>query len=129
MRVDKAAGALGAYIQNVSLADAAASSDLFAEIRAALLSGHVSQFGPFAEADVAHLGETADGEPQALADGVDAGDQGGGHGAHAGRQDPQFTRGGLDFSLLRHVQAPLESIRKNGSAPDQSGAVQGNALD
>lgn len=44
MRVDKAAGALGAYVGDVSLADAAASSDLFAEIRQALLEHQVLFF-------------------------------------------------------------------------------------
>lgn len=44
MQVDKAAGALGAYVNNVSLADAAASSDLFGEIREALLTHQVLFF-------------------------------------------------------------------------------------
>ncbi len=44
MRVDKAAGALGAYVDEVSLADAAASTDLFAEIRQALLDHQVLFF-------------------------------------------------------------------------------------
>ena len=44
MKVDKAAGALGAYVRNVSLAQAAASQDLFAEIRAALLEHQVLFF-------------------------------------------------------------------------------------
>jgi taurine dioxygenase len=42
--VDKAAGALGAYVKNVSLADAAASSDLFGEIRETLLAHQVLFF-------------------------------------------------------------------------------------
>lgn len=44
MQVDKAAGALGAYVKDVSLADAAASSDLFGEIREALLAHQVLFF-------------------------------------------------------------------------------------
>lgn len=44
MQVDKAAGALGAYVKGVSLADAAASSDLFGEIREALLVHQVLFF-------------------------------------------------------------------------------------
>ena len=44
MRVDKAAGALGAYVKDVSLADAAASSDLFGEIRETLLAPQVLLF-------------------------------------------------------------------------------------
>lgn len=44
MRVDKAAGALGAYVKDVSLADAAASSDLFGEIRETLLAHQVLFF-------------------------------------------------------------------------------------
>lgn len=44
MQVDKAAGALGAYVKDVSLADAAASSDLFGEIREALLVHQVLFF-------------------------------------------------------------------------------------
>lgn len=44
MRVDKAAGALGAYVDQVSLADAAVSTDLFAEIRQALLDHQVLFF-------------------------------------------------------------------------------------
>jgi taurine dioxygenase len=42
--VDKAAGALGAYVKDVSLADAAASSDLFGEIRETLLAHQVLFF-------------------------------------------------------------------------------------
>lgn len=44
MQVDKAAGALGAYVKDVSLADAATSSDLFGEIREALLTHQVLFF-------------------------------------------------------------------------------------
>jgi len=44
LRVDKAAGALGAYVKDVSLADAAASSDLFGEIRETLLAHQVLFF-------------------------------------------------------------------------------------
>lgn len=44
MRIEKAAGALGAYVSGVSLADAAESSDAFAEIRAALLEHEVLFF-------------------------------------------------------------------------------------
>lgn len=44
MRVDKAAGALGAYVKDVSLADAAASNDLFGAIREALLEHQVLFF-------------------------------------------------------------------------------------
>jgi taurine dioxygenase len=41
LRVDKAAGAIGAYVSEVSLADAAASSDLFQALREALLTHQV----------------------------------------------------------------------------------------
>lgn len=44
MRVDKAAGALGAYVSDVSLTDAAVSGDLFQEIRHALLEHQVLFF-------------------------------------------------------------------------------------
>lgn len=44
MRVGKAAGALGAYVKDVSLADAAASRDLFGEIRETLLEHQVLFF-------------------------------------------------------------------------------------
>lgn len=44
MRVDKAAGALGAYVSGVALADAATSSGLFGEIRSALLEHQVLFF-------------------------------------------------------------------------------------
>jgi taurine dioxygenase len=44
LRIEKAAGALGAYVSEVSLADAAESSDAFAEIRAALLEHEVLFF-------------------------------------------------------------------------------------
>lgn len=44
MRVDKAAGALGAYVKDVSLAEAATSGDLFAAIREALLEHQVLFF-------------------------------------------------------------------------------------
>lgn len=44
LRVDKAAGALGAYVRDVSLTEATASSALFAEIRAALVEHQVLFF-------------------------------------------------------------------------------------
>lgn len=44
MRVDKAAGAIGAYVRDVSLADAAASSDLFETLRQTLLEHQVLFF-------------------------------------------------------------------------------------
>jgi taurine dioxygenase len=44
LRIEKAAGALGAYVSEVSLADVAESSDAFAEIRAALLEHEVLFF-------------------------------------------------------------------------------------
>ena len=44
MRVDKAAGALGAYVKGVSLADAAGSADLFSQVREALLTHQVLFF-------------------------------------------------------------------------------------
>jgi len=44
MRVDKAAGALGAFVRDVNVADAIASNDLFAAIHAALLEHQVLFF-------------------------------------------------------------------------------------
>ena len=44
MRIDKAAGALGAFVRDVDLADAIGSNDLFDSIRAALLEHQVLFF-------------------------------------------------------------------------------------
>jgi len=52
--------------------------------------------GPLAEANGAHLGEAAEGLGLAPADGLDAGDKGGGHRTHAGEQDAELALGGLN---------------------------------
>ena len=51
-----------------------------------------------AEADVGHLADRADRRVQALAGGDHAGDEGGGHGTHAGREDTELAGGGSDLS-------------------------------
>ena len=51
-----------------------------------------------AEADVGHLGERADRRVRAVAGGDHAGDEGGGHGAHAGREHTELAGGGSDVS-------------------------------
>jgi taurine dioxygenase len=44
LQIEKAAGALGAFVRNVSLADVARSTDLFTEVRSALLEHEVLFF-------------------------------------------------------------------------------------
>ena len=51
-----------------------------------------------AEADVGHLGHGTDGRRDALAGGDHAGDEGGGHGPHAGREDAELAGGGCDVT-------------------------------
>ena len=51
-----------------------------------------------AETDVRHLADRADRRVQALAGGDHTGDEGGGNGAHAGREDTELAGGGSDLS-------------------------------
>ena len=57
--------------------------------------------GALAQADGAHLRERADGLGQSAADGFNAGDHGGGHGAQADDHYAQLARGGRNLRLQR----------------------------
>ena len=52
--------------------------------------------GALAQADGAHLGDGADGLGESLADGFNAGDEGGGDGAHADGHDAELALGRLN---------------------------------
>ncbi len=51
-----------------------------------------------AQADVGHLAQRPDGRLEALAGGEHAGDEGRGHGTHAGQEDAERAGGGSDVS-------------------------------
>ena len=55
--------------------------------------------GALAQAHGAHLRERSDGLRQAFADGLDAGDEGGGHRAHARNHHAELALGGLDGAV------------------------------
>ena len=57
--------------------------------------------GALAKADGAHLAERSNGLGQALANGLDAGDESGSHRAHAGDHHAEFALGGGDRAVVR----------------------------
>ena len=80
-------------------------------------------FGALAKADGAHLGQRANGLADAGFDGFDAGDNRGGHRAHAGNEDAEFARGRGDglwlvhggLLLYRRVVSFVRKIKLEGS--------------
>jgi hypothetical protein len=65
-----------------------------------LLDGRYPVVGALAQAYGSHLGERSDRLGNAAADGFHPGDEGRGHGAHAGTQHSQFPRSTGDFGFL-----------------------------
>ncbi|MCU1252142.1 MAG: hypothetical protein JWQ49_5171, partial [Edaphobacter sp.] len=82
---------LGGFCGVVEIAaeDVPAGEDDVVEVgdRGEILDERAAIFGALAEADVAHLGERADGLGEAAADCFYAGDKCGGDGSHAGNHD------------------------------------------
>ena len=95
-----------------------------------LISG-VRVVGALAEADGAHLGQRADRLGESVADRFHAGDQRGGHGAHADNHDSQFSLCGLNIRSLRcsHsygsvLSSEIMRVRKHSSVASMEGLWQ-----
>ncbi len=67
-----------------------------------ILHQGLTVFGPFAQPDVAHLGEAANRQPQAGTDRMHASDEGGRDRTHTGSKDSQLPGCGFDLKLIRH---------------------------